>query len=92
MATTVRDEFNLVLEAVGVHENVKLMAMHLSEVEDEAGNVLDLLTLIRSHAYRGDVQAGQESLAELTIALEHLFHHIQRLIPDLQKQLDLESG
>jgi hypothetical protein len=92
MATTARDEFNLALEAIGVHENVKLMAMHLSEIEGEAGNVLDLLTLIRAHAYRGDVEAGQESLAELTIALEHLFHHIQQLIPDLQKQLDLEPG
>jgi hypothetical protein len=92
MTTKVRDEFNLALEAVGVLENVKLMAMHLSEVEDEAGNVLDLLTMIRAHAYRGDVQAGQESLAELTIALEHLFHHTQQVLPDLQKQLDLEPG
>lgn len=67
----------------------KLLAVHLSEIEDEAGNVLDLLTTLRAHAWREDKDAGQEALAELTIALEHLQSHVQHAIPILQEQLDL---
>ena len=89
MVTLTKDELNLVLKAIGISENIPLMAMHLSEIEEEANNVLDLLTSLRAHAFRHDVEAGQESLAELMIALEHLFHHLQAVLPDLQKQLDL---
>ena len=84
-----REELNVALKTVGLSENVNLLAMHLSEIEEESGNVFDLLTALRSHAHQGDAGAGQESLAELTIALEHLLHHVKEVLPDLQKQLDL---
>ncbi len=80
----------MALETVEIKKNISLLAMHLSEIEEEAGNALDLLTELRAHTYRGDAQAGQESLAELTIALEHLAHHLSAALPDLQKQLNIE--
>ena len=84
------NELNLALATVGFTEKIDLLAMHLSEIEEEAGNVLDLLIVLRAHTYRGDAGAGQESLAELTIALEHLAHHLNEALPDLQKQLNIE--
>jgi hypothetical protein len=89
MVTLTKDALNLVLKVIGLDENVSLLAMHLSEIEEEANNALDLLTSLRAHAFRHDAEAGQEALAELTIALEHLLHHAQAVLPGLQKQLDL---
>lgn len=91
LITKIREELNLALETIGIDDNITLLAMHLSEIEGEANNILDLLTSLRAHAYRKDVEAGQESLAELTIALEHLLHHAQEALPDLQRQLSLET-
>jgi hypothetical protein len=70
MSNRPRDEIKFALETVELSENAPLTAMHLSEIEEEANNVLDLLTTLRSHAYRQDVAAGQESLAELRIILQ----------------------
>lgn len=67
-----------------------LSAVHIQEIEQEAENVLDLLTVLRTDAYRTDAAGAQETAAELTIALEHLQSHIQMLLPILQKKLDLE--
>ena len=55
-----------------------------------AENGLELLTVLRTEAYRSDANHAQEIATELTIALEHLRDHIQSLLPQLQKQLDLE--
>ena len=85
-----KNELNLALATVGFTERIDLLAMHLFEIEEEAGNVLDLLTALRAHTYRGDAAAGEEVLAELTIALEHLAHHLNEALPDLQKQLNIE--
>ncbi len=90
MTIQVADELNLALKTVGFTGQISLLAMHLSEIEDEAGNILDLLTTLRAHTFRGDSSAGQESLAELTIALEHLAQHLHEALPQLQKQLELE--
>jgi hypothetical protein len=64
--------------------------MHLSEVEEETENILELLILVRTHARTGDAVAGEGILVELTTALEHLLHHTQEALPMLRKQLDLE--
>jgi hypothetical protein len=75
---------------LGVKEQPELTAVHLQEIETEAENVLELLTVLRTDSYRSDANHAQETAAELTIALEHLQDHIQSLLPQLQKQLDLE--
>ena len=90
MSVTTQDIWRTLLKTLGVNENSDLLSMHLNEIEEEAENVLDLLTLLRSDAHRLDHDSAQESAAELVITLEHLLHHIHELLPQLQKQLDIE--
>ena len=91
MLLKTRDDLDSVLSQVGLNEEPKMLGMHLSEIEAEADNILDLLIVVRSYARAGDGETGQETLAELTIALEHLLHHAKEAVPMLQKQLDLEE-
>ena len=90
MTVEIRDELSLALKTAGFSEETALLSMHLSEIEEEASAALDLFTVLRSHAYRGDSSATQETLSELTIALEHLLHHVNEALPDLRKELDIE--
>jgi hypothetical protein len=92
MAVELQDELALVLKTAGLNEQTALLAMHLSEIETEAGAVLDLFATLRSHAYRGDAEATQETLAEFSIGLEHLLHHIREALPPLQKGLDIDES
>lgn len=89
MAVELQDELLQALKIAGFIGNLNLLAMHLSEIEDEAETGLDLLTTPRSHAHRGDSVAVQESLTELTISLEHLLDHVQHVLPSLHQQLDI---
>lgn len=84
-----KDEMQAVLASVGLILENGLLGMHLSEMEEEARNILELLTVLRAHSWREDENAGQETLAELTIALEHLQGHVEHAVPILQEQLDL---
>ena len=79
-----------VCQLLDITEQPNLSMMHMQEIESEAENLLELLTVLRTDTYRSDAAAAQETAAELTIALEHLQHHIQELLPTLQKKLDLE--
>jgi hypothetical protein len=92
MKIEIQDEIKAVLETAGFDGNTSLLTMHLGEIESELENVLDLFTILRSHSHRGDTAATQESLAEMTIALEHLQHHLQDALPELQKQLEIEPS
>lgn len=85
-----KDEMQTALTAVGLNLENGLLSMHLSELEEEARNILELLTVLRAHAWREDIEAGQETLAELTIAVEHLQGHVEHALPILQEQLDLQ--
>lgn len=79
-----------VCQLLGLADSPGLPALHFSEMETEAENVLDLLTVLRTHTYQADGDGAQETAAELVIALEHLQHHVQALLPQLQQQLHLE--
>lgn len=87
--TTTRNIWQEVCQLLTL-KDTGLTAAHLQEIEEEAENVLDLLTVLRTDTYRADADSAQETAAELTIALEHLQSHIQALLPTLQKQLGLE--
>jgi hypothetical protein len=78
------------MAAIGFEEDADLMAMHVGEFEEEAENVLELLTVLRADAREKDATYAQETAVELMIALEHLAHHLGEFLPRLQKQLDLE--
>lgn len=79
-----------VAHTVGFETEQNLIAMHFSEIESEAENVLELLTVLRAHAYHHDQIEAQSTAAELTIALEHLAHHVGGLLPQLQALLEIE--
>jgi len=85
------DELTDALNKVALAEDASLMGMHLSEIEEEATNVLDLIIALRVAARDGDAGAGQEALAEITVALDHLVDHARFLLPSLKVQLDLED-
>lgn len=88
--TSTKNIWKEVCQLLALQKDAGLAAMHLQEIEEEAENVLDLLTILRTDTYRADAAGAQETAAELTIALEHLQSHIQVLTPLLQKSLDLE--
>ena len=90
MSVNIQDELYLILKTVGFDDdNISLLTMHFSEIEQEAEDILDLFTVLRSHAYRSDSEATQEALAELSITLEHSLHHIRESLPLIQQQLDI---
>lgn len=90
MTTIAESIWPLVAQTVGFETDTNLMAMHFSEIEGEAENVFELLAVLRNYAYHGDQAGAQETAAELTIALEHLYHHVGELLPRLQTQLEIE--
>lgn len=90
MRTATETVWPVVMTAIGFEEDADLMAMHVGEFEEEAENVLELLTVLRVDAREKDGTYAQGTAAELVIALEHLAHHLGELLPRLQKQLDIE--
>ena len=76
------------LQEIGLKHSVQI-ASHLSEIEQEADTILDQLTAIRAFAFQRDIEAAQESLVELTVALRHLVHHAEFVLPILEQQLDI---
>ncbi len=91
MITKTRLDLDEALTQIGLDEEPRMLGMHLSEIEEEADHLLDLLTTVRVYARTGDTEAGQATLAELTLALGHLFRHAREALPLLEKQLDLEE-
>ena len=80
----------MVMSALGFEDDAYLLAMHAGEFEAEAENVLQLLTVMRAAARQEDAESTQDAAAELVIALEHLAHHLNELLPALRAKLDLE--
>ena len=62
-------------QLLGLQKQPEIAAMHLQEIEAEAENVLELLTVLCTNMYHADTENAAETAAELTIALEHLQHH-----------------
>lgn len=85
------DEMSEALQRAEITRDARLNGAHLAEIEEEANNVLDLIIALRVAARENDTEAGQEVLAELVVALEHLVDHARFLLPSLKTQLDLED-
>jgi len=90
MNIQIENELALVVKVAELDEKQSLISMHLSEIETEAEKMLELLTVARSHAFRNDTESTQETLAELVISLEHLSHHVNHVLPELQRCLDID--
>jgi hypothetical protein len=85
----VRHELETLLPLAGLQSKGNLIALHLAEIELEADAVLDFVTLFRSRARSEEVELAQEALVELALSLEHLRGHIDSVLPELSRQLDL---
>lgn len=90
MRTATETVWPMVMRALDFEDNADLMAMHVGEFEEEAENVLQLLTIMRAAARQEDADSAQDAAAELVIALEHLAHHLNEFLPPLRAKLDLE--
>ena len=90
MRTAIETVWPMVMKALDFDEDADLMAMHVGEFEEEAENVLQLLTVMRAAARQEDATGAQDAAAELVIALEHLAHHLNEFLPPLRAKLDLE--
>ena len=88
--TPTRPDLADAMAKIGLDQEPAMLGMHLTEIEEEADNLLDLLILVRTHAHTGDPLAGELALVEFVTALEHLMHHAQDALPSLRKQLDIE--
>ena len=92
VACEVKDRLRESLERVGLSTETNLMAMHLSEIEEEAVNFLDQLTAFRAHARHADPAAAQEALVEVSLALQHMADHIQAVTPSLDRELGIDDN
>jgi septation ring formation regulator EzrA len=90
MVTTtynVREQLQELLIQAGLPAEAHLMAMHLTEIEEETNNFLDQLTAFRAHARHEDPVAAQEALVEISLALQHIADHLQAVTPMLDREL-----
>ena len=87
-----RERLQDLLARVGLSEQVDLIAMHLTEIEEETAHFLDQLTAFRSYARHKDSGAAQEALVEISLALQHMANHIEAVTPILDQELDIGDG
>ncbi|MEW5958327.1 MAG: hypothetical protein AB1801_11415 [Chloroflexota bacterium] len=94
MVTTtyeVREKLQDLLTSVGLSDRADLVAMHLTEIEEEGVNFLDQLTAFRAHARHRDSVAAQETMVEISVALQHLADHIQAVTSILDRELGIDD-
>lgn len=85
------DNVQDLLTQAGLGPDSDLIAMHLTEIEEEADNYLDQFTTFRVLARLGEASAAQEVLVEISVSLQHLAHHAQAVTPMLDRALGVED-
>ena len=91
MTYEVREQLEDLLDLAGMSDQAKLVAMHLTEIEDETVNFLDQLTAFRAHARHQDSVAAQETMVEISLSLQHIANHIQAVTPILDRELGIDE-
>ena len=94
MVTTVyevKERLQDLLAQSGLSTQTDLIAMHLTEIEEEAVNFLDQLTAFRAHARHQNPVAAQEAMVEISLALQHVADHIRAVTPILDRELDIDD-
>ena len=79
------------LDQAGLTTGANLVAMQLTEIEEESVNFLDQLTAFRAHARHEDPAAAQEALVEISLSLQHIAAHIQAVTPVLDALLGIDD-
>jgi hypothetical protein len=87
----VREQLQDLLDSAGMSDQANLVAMHLTEIEEEAVNFLDQLTAFRAHARHQDSAAAQETMVEISLSLQHIADHIQAVTPILDRELGIDE-
>jgi hypothetical protein len=91
MTYEVREQLQDLLDSAGMSDQANLVAMHLTEIEEEAVNFLDQLTAFRAHARHQDSAAAQETMVEISLSLQHIADHIQAVTPILDRELGIDE-
>jgi hypothetical protein len=84
-------ELASLLSRIGLQSSDGMVAVHLAEVEEEAGRLLDLLLEFRAWARQGETELAEKRLAEVYASLLHLSDHAQAAVPLLETQLELDQ-
>jgi hypothetical protein len=87
----IKERLQDLLAQAGLSTQTDLIAMHLTEIEEEAIHFLDQLTVFRAHARHQDSDAAQEALVEISLALQHVADHIRAVTPILDRELDIDD-
>jgi hypothetical protein len=90
-ADTLREQLQELLARVGLSSQASLIAMHLTEIEEETGNFLDQLIAFRAHARHEDAMAAQDALVEISVALQHIADHIRAVTPLIDRELGIDG-
>ncbi|MFQ5612626.1 MAG: hypothetical protein ACE5H9_10890 [Anaerolineae bacterium] len=88
-ANQVKQQLQDLLVRAGLSSQTNLIAMHLTEIEEETVNFLDQLTAFRAHVRHQDSVAAQEALVEISLSLQHIADHIGAVTPLLDRELGL---
>jgi septation ring formation regulator EzrA len=91
-ALEVKERLQDLLTRAGLATGSNSVAMHLTEIEEEAVNFLDQLTAFRAHARHEDPTAAQEVLVEISLSLQHMADHIQAVTPILDRELGIDDN
>jgi hypothetical protein len=87
----IKERLQDLLTQAGLSTQTDLIAMHLTEIEEEAINFLDQLTVFRAHARHQDSDAAQEAMVEISLSLQHVADHIQAVTPILDQELGIDD-
>ena len=87
----IKERLQDLLTEAGLSTQTDLIAMHLTEIEEEAINFLDQLTVFRAHACHQDSDAAQEAMVEISLSLQHVADHIQTVTPILDQELGIDD-
>ncbi len=87
----VKDRLEDMLAQAGLPKQANLVAMHLTEIEEETVNFLDNLTAFRYCARHQNSIAAQEAMVEVSLALQHIADHIRAAVPILDGELEIDE-
>jgi hypothetical protein len=85
----IKEQLEDLLAQTDLSNHADLVAMHLTEIEEEAINFLDQLTAFRAHARHQESVAAQETMVEISLSLQHIADHIRAAAPILDRELGI---
>ena len=91
MNTNLIDSMENTLSQSGIDARKGLLAMHMAEIAEELHNLTSLMGDLHLQAANQNSDDAQDTLVDITLSLEHLVHHAQYAIPEIEIQLDIRD-